>query len=136
MVEIYQELYDKHPKAPIIVAGDFNGNASLTNTDEEFRPLYEQTKLKDVLEWSNTPATARSTFYHVRSGLRADGRQIDFCFLPPELEPLLNKNATLVYRFKDERGLEIDVPHSIDAKLNLPSDHYPLVFEIDNLPSW
>lgn len=136
LVEIYKELGAKHPKTPVMVCGDFNGNAGLNGTDEEFKPLYEQTDLKDVLEWENLPPEARATFYQIRNNGKADGRQIDFCFLPQSLVPFLKKNSGLVYRYKDEFGFDIGVPQSLDAKLNLPSDHYPLVFELENLQSW
>lgn len=136
LLEIRAELAQAHPRAPVLMCGDFNGNAGLHGTDEEFRPLYESTLLRDVLELQGAAMDARSTFYNIRNGNRAEGRQIDFCFLPPELVPFLKKNSALVYRYKDERGVPMDPPHSLDAKLALPSDHYPLVFEIESLHCW
>ncbi|WP_413612376.1 endonuclease/exonuclease/phosphatase family protein [Bdellovibrio sp. HCB-110] len=133
LLEIYKELEIVHPDLPIVVAGDFNGNASLINTDEEFKDLYATTPLKDVLEVSALPQEARATFYQVRNGARADGRQIDFAFLSPNTQALLKPGSAYVHRYKDEFGMEHDIPRSMDAKLNLPSDHYPVVFEIENL---
>lgn len=136
LVEIYEELEAKYPTVPKMVCGDFNGNAGSLQTDEEFRPLYERTELKDVLELGSVSTENRWTFYQVRNGGRAEGRQIDFCFLSPLLAPFLKKDSARVFKYKDERGFEIDIPQTLDAKLLLPSDHYPLVFEIENLPSW
>lgn len=136
LLEIYDELEKKFPQTPKIVAGDFNGNASLTGTDEEFRAIYQKTDLKDVLEWEAIQAPQRATFYQVRSGQRTEGKQIDYCFLPAKTAGFLRKSGSLVYRYRTEAGLEIDIPHSLDAKLNLPSDHYPLVFELENLQCW
>lgn len=133
LLEIYKELEIVHPGLPLMVAGDFNGNASLINTDEEFRDLYQMTNLKDVLEVSQLPQEARATFYQVRNGARAEGRQIDFAFLSPSMQSMVKNTSSYVHRYKDEFGMEHDVPRSMDAKLNLPSDHYPLVFEIENL---
>jgi len=136
LIEIYKEFSQKHANTPMMVVGDFNGNASTLNTDEEFKPLYEKTELKDILELSNVSAENRATFYQVRSTSRTEGRQIDFCFLSPLLAQNLKAGSTAVYRYKDEYGLDIGVPMTLDAKLRLPSDHYPLVFEISNLKIW
>lgn len=133
LIEIHKELETVHPDLPLIVAGDFNGNASLINTDEEFKDLYSVTDLKDVLEVSNLPAPERATFYQVRNGGKADGRQIDYAFLSPSAVALLKTGSAYVHRYKDEFGMPHDIPRNMDAKLNLPSDHYPIVFEIENL---
>jgi endonuclease/exonuclease/phosphatase family metal-dependent hydrolase len=136
LLEIYKEFSEKHPETPAMVVGDFNGNASMNNTDEEFKPLYEKTELKDVLELSGARAENRATFYQVRSSSRTEGRQIDFCFLSPNLASLLKEHSAMVYRYKDDFGLNVGVPMTLDAKLRLPSDHYPIVFEIENLKIW
>lgn len=134
LIDIYHELEKNHPGVPVMVAGDFNGNASLTATDEEFKDLYLRTQLRDVMEVGQVPQEERATFYQVRSGSRADGRQIDFVFFPPLLQPMLKVGSARIYRYKDEFGMDHDIPRNMDAKLRLPSDHYPLVFEIENLP--
>jgi endonuclease/exonuclease/phosphatase family metal-dependent hydrolase len=134
LVEIYKEFSQKHPQMPVIVAGDFNGNATLATTDEEFKPLYAETPLKDVLEVAMVASETRSTFYQVRNTSRTEGRQIDFCFLSPETATYLKEKSAYVYRYKDEFGLDLGVPMTLDAKLRLPSDHYPIVFELTNLP--
>lgn len=133
LLEIYKELEIVHSQLPMIIAGDLNGNASLHNTDEEFKEIYTTTSLKDVLEVTNLPLEKRATYYQVRNGSRAEGRQIDFAFMSPSIQPLVKQDTTHVYRYKDERGLERDTPRNMEAKLSLPSDHYPLVFEIENL---
>lgn len=136
LVQIHLEMKAKHPKALHLVSGDLNGNASRHQTDQEFQALYRETDLQDVLEWAALPLEARATYYQVRNGGRAEGRQIDYALLGPEASALLQKDSCFVYRYKDERGLEYDVPRSLDAKLNLPSDHYPLVFRLENLQCW
>lgn len=133
LLEIHSEIEKTHPQIPVIVAGDFNGNASSQGTDEEFKDLYTKTQLQDILQVAQIPQEERATFYQVRSGSRADGRQIDYVFLPPELHPHLKPGGTFVYRYKDNFGNAHSIPRNMDAKLNLPSDHYPLVFEIENL---
>jgi len=136
LIDIYQEFLEKHPGTPALVAGDFNGNASQTDTDEEFRPLYEKTELKDVLELTGLSHENRATFYQVRSTSKTEGRQIDYCLLSPLLQKHLKANSAYVYRYKDEFGMNFGPPMTLDAKLRLPSDHYPLFFEIENLEIW
>lgn len=133
LLEIYREIEATHPQIPIMVAGDFNGNATKVNTDQEFLEIYSGTNLLDVLEISGLPQEQRATFYHVRSGARTDGRQIDFAFLPPNIRQHLKPGSAYVYRYKDEFGMEHGVPTNMDSKQRLPSDHYPLVFELENL---
>nr|BFD60120.1 hypothetical protein CKG001_22270 [Bdellovibrio sp. CKG001] len=134
LLDIYEELGTTHPQVPVMVAGDFNGNASSQGTDEEFKHIYSRTQLRDILEVAGLSPEERATFYQVRSGSRADGRQIDFVFAPPSLQSHVKPGSCKVYRYKDEFGMEHDIPRNMDAKLNLPSDHYPLVFELTGLP--
>lgn len=134
LLDIYEELEKNHPQVPVMVAGDFNGNASSQGTDEEFKDLYSRTQLRDILEAAGLSLEDRATFYQVRNGSRADGRQIDFVFAPPLLQALVKPGSCKVYRYKDEFGMDHDIPRNMDAKLNLPSDHYPLVFELEQLP--
>lgn len=137
LLGLYQELSQKYPRTPMLVGGDFNGQASRTTTDEEFRNIYANTDLEDVLELAQVPAEDRSTYYQFRNnGNRVDGRQIDFCFLSDKLKPFLKPHSASVIRFKNNLGIEIERPQSLDEKLALPSDHYPLVFELENLETW
>jgi exonuclease III len=133
LVEIYKEIEGQHPNTPIIVAGDFNGNASPSGTDREFQFIYQTTAMQDILELSQRPVPERATYYQVRMGGKVEGKQIDYCFLSPAAAKHLKPGTAQVYRYKDEFGFAIDIPNTLDAKLNLPSDHYPLVFELESL---
>ena len=132
LLEIQKEMRQKNPETPLIVAGDFNGHAGLPKPDPEFETLYVKTDLRDILELSETPLAERATYYQLRNNYKAEGRQIDFCFLSKPAQSLLKKSSPHVYRFRDEYGLKIGIPNTLEAKLNLPSDHYPLVFELEN----
>lgn len=132
LVEIYRELNSRF-QVPVIVAGDFNGNASQHHTDKEFQYLYENTDLKDVLEIEQIPIPERCTFYLVRSGGKVEGRQIDYVFLSKLAQPHLKTGSALVYRYKNELGNRPLQPTTLEEKLLLPSDHYPVVFELKGL---
>ncbi len=135
LVDIYLEIEKElENKVPIIVAGDFNGNAGFKNTDTEFKALYEKTQLKDVLELSNIDDSERFTFFHVRNLGQREGRQIDYCFLSPILQSNLIEKGSYVYRYKDELGFAIKAPQTMDEKLSLPSDHYPIVTTLQIKP--
>lgn len=133
LLEIYNELKSKHPQTPLVVSGDFNGAAGKSNTDPEFESLYSTTDLRDVLDLALLPEDQRHTYYQIRHPMKPDGRQIDFCFLSELAQKHLKKNATSVYRFKDDYGFPLDVPQSMDAKTKLPSDHYPVIFELEKI---
>ncbi len=121
-------------KIPIVVAGDFNGNASQRNTDLEFRAIYDSTQLKDVCALANLPPESCATYYQVGRHSHVEGRQIDYSFLSPAAAPLLLPESVKIYRYKDHLGQPMDPPSTLDAKSMLPSDHYPLIFELNNIP--
>ena len=133
LLEIYRELEAVHPDVPIMIAGDFNGNASMLATDEEFREIYATTHLKDVFEVAQLQTEKRATFYQVKNNTRTEGRQIDFAFMSPLMQKMLKNGSAMAYRYKDEFGMEHGIPLNMEAKLRLPSDHYPIVFEIENI---
>ena len=137
LMEIYLELEQSFPQVPIVVAGDFNGNASKNGTDPEFTDLYLKTQLEDVLELAQVKPELRWTFYQVRTGGgRQDGKQLDYVFLNPLLKPHLKTETCRVLRYKDEYGFDLDWPMTLEAKLRLPSDHYPLFFELEKIKIW
>lgn len=135
LLEIYREMETRFSgRVPIAVAGDFNGQAGRHAPDLEFSDIYQQTKLEDVCELAGVLSENRATYYQVGRHHKVEGRQIDYCFLSPALAPHLKKESVLVYRYKDHLGVPLDPPTTLDAKLLLPSDHYPLVFELVDLP--
>lgn len=136
LLEIHQEILAAHPQTPQIVAGDFNGNASRVLTELEFQQLYETTKLEDVLELQKVPAEMRWTFCQIRPGNKVDSKQLDYAFITPNLAAHLKPASASVYRYKDEFGFALERPMTLDAKLRLPSDHYPVIFELEKIPIW
>ncbi|MEZ0391306.1 MAG: endonuclease/exonuclease/phosphatase family protein [Pseudobdellovibrionaceae bacterium] len=135
LLEIYRELESKFQgQVPIAVAGDLNGNASRFDTDIEFKPLYQTTQLKDVCELANVALEHTTTFYQVSRSSKPEGKQLDYCFLSPLLAQLLDPSTVQVFRYKDHLGQAFDPPTTLEAKMSLPSDHYPLVFTLRNIP--
>jgi hypothetical protein len=136
LLEIHQELSKTYPNSPQIIAGDFNGNASRNLTEEEFRLIYDTTQLEDVLHIQEVMPEKRWTFCQIRPGNKVDAKQLDYVFLSPQLAKLIKPQSAQVYRYKDEYGFEKDRPMTLEAKLSLPSDHYPVIFELEKIPIW
>lgn len=135
LLEIYLELENRFQgRVPIAVAGDFNGQAGRGAHDQEFAEIYRKTQLQDVCELGGLKPEDRATYYQVGRNHKVDGRQLDYCFLSPNLAAYLKKESVHVYRYKDHLGIPQDPPTTLEAKSLLPSDHYPLVFELIGLP--
>lgn len=135
LLEIYKELDQRFShQLPIIVAGDFNGNASATQTDPEFIAIYQTTTLKDACQLAGLSAEKSATYYQVNRNSKTEGRQIDYAFLNEIAASYLDNNSVKVYRYKDHLGQEFDPPQSLDIKMSYPSDHYPILFVLKNIP--
>ncbi len=132
-IDIYNDLRKQNPMIPIMFCGDFNGAAGRIQTDVEFAYLYANTDLEDVLELAQIPVDERHTFIQVRSGFRSEGRQIDYCFLPDLLKPKLKTLSAHAYVYKDPFGSTLKRPDTLEQKAQLPSDHYPLIFTLENM---
>lgn len=132
-IEIYKELTSKYPNTPIIFSGDMNGYAGRNSKESEFSIIYNQTDLSDIFEITNLGLESRSTYYQIKNGGYADGKQIDYCFIPASLQSHINHKISYVYRFKDEFGFPLSIPNNLLAKSKLPSDHYPIFFTLENI---
>jgi hypothetical protein len=128
------EIYKKHEatQVPIAIVGDLNGNASRHGTENEFKAIYKTTQLEDIFELSKKPLSERNTYDVIRNSGKVESRQIDFCFLSPSASRLLKTDSTEVYRYKNELG-QFFIPKTLFEKELLPSDHYPIVFEFQNI---
>lgn len=111
-----------------VLAGDFNGNASLYNTDEEFKPLY-QLPIKDCLEVAQVEIKERVT-HHYFKGAYCRGSQLDYLFVSQNLWDQVIKEETKVVRYKNEFGEVIDPPQNYFQKQAFPSDHSPVLLTL------
>jgi hypothetical protein len=135
LLEIYSELDSKFKsEVPMALCGDFNGLAARPQYDSEFTEIYTAARLEDVLELAQIPSVKRATYYQTHRSGSTDGKQIDYAFLSPKAQGLLQKDSVGVYRYRDDLDQEIDPPTSIEAKENLPSDHYPVFFSLSQIP--
>lgn len=124
-------LAELGPDAPLVIAGDFNGQAARSDTAAEFAPLYATTDLEDALEIAGRDPLDRLT--HVTYYL-ATGRatQLDYIFVSQSLRDKVMPQGTYVHRYRFEDGTgELQMPRSIRDRARLPSDHFPVACTLD-----
>lgn len=132
LVKIYLEIEQENGGVvPIAVGGDFNGSPSGQLKDPEFAALSAHTKLKEVLEVAGVAEEERFTHMQIQPwGNKSVNRQFDCLFVNPVLQPNVIGGETKVFRFSDEFGMKVDIPRSLAEKRLLPSDHYPVITEV------
>lgn len=129
LIELYLETKNQHPHIPIIIGGDFNGNAQRENHEFEFTHIYEKTELQDVLEViSLIPEERHSYFYFTRDNIK-EANQLDYIFIPKELWPHVNPKESGIYQYRDQYGVVLSYPKDSFERYALPSDHYPIVID-------
>lgn len=131
LAKMYQEYQTQNPNVPIIVAGDFNGSAQKTNCEPEFSDLYLLTDLEDCLHSLKIPESDTHTYFQFAKDGTRTGFQLDYIFLPKHLHQYINKEKTGVYRYMSSKENEFLPPLSIYERASLPSDHYPVILDID-----
>ena len=95
------------------------------------RWIYEKTDLDDALEVAGVEPLERIshiTYY----GAEGHASQYDYILLPKALHPRLLTAGTYVHRYRyAEDAAVIQMPGSMRARWELPSDHYPVVCTLD-----
>lgn len=119
------------PTVPIVIAGDLNASAQVGATDPELQWVHDHSDLVDCLE-----IAARQTFERITHvtyfGSEGHAAQIDFILVPAILAPVVEKDATYVYRYRfEDDPAEVQMPSSLRDRWLLPSDHYPVVCVVD-----
>jgi endonuclease/exonuclease/phosphatase family metal-dependent hydrolase len=127
LLDIYRSVRAEFtPAVPVIVAGDFNGCARKSMLSEEFAAL-AQTDLEGVIELAGHRAEAAATqLIFSRSG-GCQPMEIDFIFVSPELKEHLILEGSEVYRYRSDLRVPLPLPATLEQRLFLPSDHYPVV---------
>lgn len=127
VLKIYKELRQKY-NCPVILSGDFNGQAQLPEPDIEFSSIYSETNLKDALELTNFDSELRYSYLYRNIKQEYGGNQIDYVFLDPAISNLSLLDAKIDHQvepfyWNDYEGMYKLMPL-------LPSDHLPYLFEI------
>lgn len=127
LIDIYKDLESKFPDVPILIGGDMNGHAGEKDTEEEFKPIYELTDLKDVALLANIPEEDRFSYvYFTRGGNRFE-QQIDYLFISEKFKDRIDPLECYFPRYKNLTGAPLPIPKRMEQKNTLPSDHYPFL---------
>lgn len=132
LIDTYLKLDQRyHQKVPIILCGDFNGVIRKNEGEAEFNKIFEQTDLIDVLEHLDLPETQRITHISFSKNKTPVGLQFDYLFFSQRWRHLVHKEQSGRYLFQDENGIPFKEPQTSSERSTLPSDHYPLVCQLD-----
>ncbi len=133
LVQIYNEVRAEFsPPVPVLVAGDFNGCASRQRPNEEFAALLT-TDLESVIDILGLPLDEHPTQLQFQRNGGCYGLQIDFIFVSPELKQNLSSEGTGVFRYLSDLNIPLPLPTTLEQRLLMPSDHYPIVATFKNL---
>lgn len=127
LLKIYQDLEKKFPDIPILIGGDMNGIAGERETEEEFKPIYENTDLKDVAKLAGIPDEDRFSYVYFNRGGNRFEQQIDYLFLSEKFSDRIVSGECYFPRYKNLTGSPLPIPKRMEQKNMLPSDHYPFV---------
>lgn len=125
LVQIYEKLLVH--QVPILVGGDFNGHAGEKETEEEFKPLYEKTDLKDIAFLAQIPDEERFSYIYFNRGGNRFVQQIDYLFISESFAHLIKASECYFPRYKNADGIPLPIPTRMEQKNTLPSDHYPFL---------
>ncbi|MBT7609337.1 MAG: hypothetical protein HN576_06250 [Bacteriovoracaceae bacterium] len=130
-LELLNIRFDRQKEFPdthILMMGDFNGNASDIDTDEEFKSIYENKKLeyRDILSLLELPKSQRCTFVAFHKSGKQLINQLDYIFLPKALHSKIIPKDSGIYYYMNEKQGPIPLPGFKNQKELLPSDHYPI----------
>jgi endonuclease/exonuclease/phosphatase family metal-dependent hydrolase len=127
LVNIYQEVRAEFsPPVPMIVTGDFNGNARPGQMGEEFARL-GTTDLESVVEVAGLSEESAATQFQFNRGGGIQFLQIDFIFVSPDLRRHLIAEAVEVFRYRSDLKIPLPLPKTLEQRTYMPSDHYPVV---------
>lgn len=114
---------------PMVVAGDFNTDVQ---NDPEIRPLKEE--FADSFDVSPNPPTdldrATHTFHPYNGPREVD--EMDAIFVNGALAHAVK--SAQVYRYRDANGAIKPLPRNFKEREKNPSDHFPVVVDIDIHP--
>lgn len=130
LLRLYQKETREAPQVPILIGGDFNGLAHTDYREHEFNELFGKTNLIDFLEALEVELNERYTHIFFKKSGKAIRSQLDYVLMDKKFLSLLNPSQCFVYRYKNEYGDRLQIDR-LSEKFDLPSDHFPLVLEMN-----
>lgn len=135
LMDIYKEVRSEFsPPVPVILAGDFNGSARKGAAGEEFKRL-DESDLESVITLAGKPDEDSYTQIQFSRSGGVQGLQIDYVFVSPELKEKLVSEGVGVFRYCSDLKVPLPPPKTLEQRMYLPSDHYPVVAVFRNFLS-
>lgn len=131
LTEIYHELRAEDPQVAVIVGGDFNGVVHRERGESEFLPIFS-TDLRDIFSILDRDVTDAMTQIQFSRTGQVVYLQIDYLMISQHLHAHLIAEESYVYRYKSDLKVKLGLPQTLDQRLALPSDHYPVVATFRN----
>jgi hypothetical protein len=123
---IYRELRSKYPETPIIVSGDFNTELSSLELE-----LIRRTDLVDFHDCLGTPIENRVSLVHFDFAQTPHRQILDYILISPHLTKSIVFSESFTFRYKGFYDIPEPLPQTLKERLQMPSDHYPLVLTLE-----
>lgn len=127
ILEDYGQVYGK--ETPILVAGDFNADVHRAKEVNSIKSIFN-----DVFEYSPIVRELFERYthtYHPRNK-PSEAHAMDAIFVNSTLKEAIK--SARVFRYRDELGLIKPLPQTPDQRSENPSDHFPIIVDIDVQP--
>lgn len=131
LVKEFKKKSNKFEEIPIMISGDLNGVIFKSETEEELKPLVEETPLLDVLEILDIPTEKRMTYCYFNRLQNRYPMQLDYILLDKKFAYLVDPEKTKIIGFTSPYIDTFEMPQSFQEKRNLPSDHFPVLLTIN-----
>lgn len=131
LVKEFKKKSNKFEEIPIMISGDLNGVIFKSETEEELKPLVEETPLLDVLEILDIPTEKRMTYCYFNRLQNRYPMQLDYILLDKKFASLVDPEKTKIIGFTSPYIDTFEMPQSFQEKRNLPSDHFPVLLTIN-----
>lgn len=122
----HQKFRKVHPNTAFMLCGDLNGIIYKDETEPELAPLTES-GLIDVLELQDRELAQRFTYYFFKPNSCRYGMQLDYALIDKQYAHKIVPNARVLNPWEESAP---NPPLSLAQKQKLPTDHYPLYWEI------
>lgn len=126
--KLYRKRMNEFAQVPITISGDLNAIIYKEETEPELQTLLNNTGLLDLFEHLARPLSDRITYcYFDRKHDRYD-MQLDYILIPKKYAKNIDQKSSQVLSF--DPNTSIEYPKSLQEKLALPSDHFPVQCKI------
>lgn len=127
--EIFKRLSKEFGKSlPLFIAGDFNGEVS---HEPEFAAFRRTVKLFDAFDYVSPAVNKKERFTHVYfpKSKPMELSQLDGFMFDYHATKAIRR--AFPFRYTDMNGNVLPIPKTVEEKNKNPSDHYPVVVELD-----